>query len=291
MNVREALAEGTALIACRLPDTPYLDACLLLAHSMVTQRSRLLAMLPEPVPPAALEDFRTGVHRRVSGESVACILGWREFHGHRFTVDSRVLAPRPETELLVDTILANLPPPRPADDPRGPVRCHDGFTGSGCVGISLALQRPDIEVTLSDLSEDALAVCRANALSLTGRLLDIRQGRILSAADGIFDAISANPPYVGRSLTDDIVSGGSLEPRLALDGGEAGLDLYPALAGEAFGLLGSGGCLAVEIGDEQGAAVRDIFARAGFSDIQVLGDLAGQDRVVLGVKRGPTADS
>jgi release factor glutamine methyltransferase len=159
------------------------------------------------------------------------------------------------------------------------------------VGISVALQRPDVEVFLSDLSDDALAVCRVNALSLTGRILDIRQGRILSAARGVFDAISANPPYVGRSLTDDIVAGGSLEPRLALDGGEAGLDLYPALATEAYGLLGVGGCLAVEIGDEQGATVGGIFARAGFSDIQVLGDLAGQDRVVLGVKRGPTRDT
>ena len=291
MNVQEALAEGSRLIAPRWPDTPYLDACLLLAQAMGTERSRLLAMLPDPVPAAALAGFRAAVQRRARGESVAYILGWREFYGHRFAIDSRVLAPRPETELLVETILAHLPAPRTADDPRGPVRYHDGFTGSGCVGISVALQRPDVDVSLSDLSEDALAVCRSNALSLTGRLLDIHQGRILSAAKGVFDAISANPPYVGRSLTDDIVAAGSCEPRVALDGGEAGLDLYPAIAGQAFGLLRSGGWLAVEIGDEQGAAVRGIFARAGFSDIQVLGDLAGQDRVVLGVRRGPPADS
>lgn len=291
MNVREALAEGSGFIARTQPDTHYLDACLLLAQAMGTQRSRLLAMLPDPVAASALDGFRAAVQRRSSGESVACILGWREFHGHRFAVDSRVLVPRPETELLVDTILAHLPPPRPADDPHGPVRCHDGFTGSGCVGISIALQRPDIDITLSDLSEDALAVCRANALSLTGRMLDIRQGHILSAADGVFDAISANPPYVCRSLTDDLVSSGSLEPRLALDGGEAGLDLYPPLASEAFALLSPGGFLAVEIGDEQGIAVRGIFARAGFSDIQVLVDLAGQDRVVFGAKNGPTTPS
>jgi release factor glutamine methyltransferase len=286
LTVREALAEGTDLIAGALPDTPYLDACLLLSQTMGTDRSRLLAMLPDSVPPAELAEYRAKVIRRISGESVAYILGWREFYGHRFAVDKRVLAPRPETELLVDTILSHLPPPRPVDDPRGPVRCHDGFTGSGCVGISIAIERPDVDVSLSDLSDDALAVCRSNALSLTGRVLDIRQGRILSAARGVFDAISANPPYVGRTLTDGIVAGGSLEPRLALDGGGAGLDLYPAIAEQAFGLLVDGGCLAVEIGDEQGAAVGDIFVRAGLWDIQVLGDLAGQDRVVLGVKRG-----
>jgi release factor glutamine methyltransferase len=291
LNVREALAEGTGLIAGALPDTPYLDACLILAQAMGTERSRLLAMLPDSVPPAALAEYRAKIIRRISGESVAYILGWREFYGHRFAVDNRVLAPRPETELLVDTILASLPPPRMAGDPRGPIRCHDAFTGSGCVGISVAMERPDVDVSLSDLCEGALAVCRFNALSLTGRVLDIRQGRILSAARGVFDAISANPPYVGRRLTDDIVAGGSLEPRLALDGGETGLDLYPTLAVEAYALLGCGGCLVVEIGDEQGAAVRDVFARAGFSDIQVLGDLAGQDRVVLGVKRGSTADT
>ena len=291
MNVREALSEGTGLIAGTLSDTPYLDACLLLAQAMGTQRSRLLAMLPDQVPALELEAYRASVLRRVAGESVAYIIGWREFYGHRFAVDRRVLAPRPETELLVDTILENLPPPRSATDLQGPVRYHDGFTGSGCVGISVALQRPDAEISLSDLSEDALAVCRVNALSLTGGMLAISQGRILSAARGVFDAISANPPYVDRRLTAAIVDSGGCEPALALDGGDSGLDLYPALAQEAFSLLRQDGFLAVEIGDEQGAAVSAIFSKAGFSDIQVLVDLAGQDRVVFGAKRGSRADS
>jgi release factor glutamine methyltransferase len=291
LNVREVLAEGTRLLTACQPASPYLDASLLLARSLGVERSRLLAMQPEQVPLAALSEYRSTLQRRVAGESVAYILGWREFYGRRFAVDSRVLAPRPETELLVETILAKLPEPRSTQDPRGPVRYHDGFTGSGCVGISIAIERPDVEVSLSDLSEDALEVCRANALSLTGRLPEISQGRILAAAHGVFDAISANPPYVTTSLTDEIVASGGCEPRLALDGGLCGLALYPVLASQAYALLALGGLLALEIGDEQGPAVRDILASAGFSEIQVLADLAGQDRVVCGVKCGPTADS
>jgi release factor glutamine methyltransferase len=140
-------------------------------------------------------------------------------------------------------------------------------------------------VSLSDASEGALELARINAGAILGRELDARPGDILSAASGPLDLIVANPPYVSAAFTDGMMARGCREPRRALDGGRLGLDLYPGLAAQAYGLLGGGGALAVEIGEEQGAAVRAILEAAGFGDVAVRADLAGEDRVVSGVKR------
>ena len=238
--------------------------------------------MPDEVVPSALEAYRALVARRASGEPVAYLVGNKEFYGRRYAVDSRVLIPRPDTELLVQVALSLLP--RTGGGENRPARCHDAFTGSGCVGITLAAERPDIQVSVSDASEGALAVCRVNSRVVLGRELDARIGDILSAASAPLDLITANPPYVSASYTDGMMAEGSREPRLALDGGETGLDLYPGLADQAFALLADGGALAVEIGEEQGPAVYAMFGTAGFLEVAVHGDLAGHDRVVSGVK-------
>lgn len=249
-------------------------------------RERVLASMPDEVPSSALDAYRGYLARRNAGEPIAYLLGYREFYGRRFAVDSRVLVPRPETELLVDIALSALSPPVPPPSAGTPSRqrYHDAFTGSGCVGISIAAERPELEVSLSDASPDALEVASANAVSVLGHELSIGTGSILSAATGVFDVITANPPYVSSTLTDALLSGGSHEPRMALDGGPLGLDPYPALAEQAWAKLREGGVLIVEIGEEQGAAVTDIFKAAGFDDVRVEADLAGQDRCVVGVK-------
>jgi release factor glutamine methyltransferase len=321
ITVRQAVADGAAAIALRHPDTPHLDATLLLAQAFGLERSRLLAMLSDVVPASVLAFYQAYVERRLAGEPLAYIGGWREFYGRRFMVDRRVLVPRPETEHLVEAVLARLPPPGPMCPPGVPadrpirmtgapagrlisvtgapadrlisvtgapvgrlIRYHDAFAGSGCVGISVAAERPDVVVSLSDASAEALEVCMVNAVSLTGGALDIRQGWGLTAAQGLFDCISANPPYVASALTDAILAAGGAEPRLALDGGVSGLDCYGPLAAEAIGLLKPGACLVLEIGDDQGPAVRDILMGAGFGHVEILPDLAGRDRVVVGEK-------
>jgi len=249
---------------------------------MGLSKDRLLASMPDEVAAPELEAYRALVERRASGEPVAYIFGYKEFYGRRYAVDSRVLIPRPDTELLVETALSLL------DSTGGGAhrmaRCHDAFTGSGCVGITLAAERHDLQVSLSDASEGALAVARANARAVLGRGLDARIGDILSAAEAPLDLITANPPYVSASFTDGMMAEGSREPRLALDGGERGLDLYPQLAAQAFALLAEGGALAVEIGEEQGPSVKAMLEAAGFGDVAIHTDLAGLDRVVAGVK-------
>jgi len=281
VNVRAALAEGSGALEGSRPGSPFLDAALLLGLAMGLERDRVLASMPDEVPPDALRAYRASVERRISGEPVAYILGYKEFFGRRFAVDPRVLVPRPDTELLVETALALLPLQGATSGPR----CHDAFTGSGCVGVTIAAERPDAAVSLSDASPEALSLASANARALLGRDLSASLGDILSAARGPLDLIVANPPYVTRALTDELLGSGDAEPRMALDGGERGLDLYPALAAQAYALLGDGGALAVEIGEEQGSDVMAIFEAAGFVDVAPHMDLAGHDRVVAGVKR------
>lgn len=282
MTVRAALAEGSGTLAGSCPGSPFLDAALLLAHAMDLSKDRLLASMPDDVDPSALGAYRALITRRASGEPVAYLVGHKEFYGRRYAVDSRVLIPRPDTELLVETALSLLA--RTGGDTCRPARCHDAFTGSGCVGITLAAERPELQLSVSDASDGALAVCLANSRAILGRELDARIGDILSAATAPLDLITANPPYVSASFTDGMMADSSREPRLALDGGACGLDLYPGLAAQAFALLSDGGALAAEIGEEQGFAVRSIFEAAGFDEVAVHGDLAGHDRVVSGVK-------
>jgi len=283
VTVRAALAEGTGTLETGRPGSPFLDAALLLGFAMYVERDRLLASMPDEVPEPALDSYRAYLSRRASGEPVAYILGYKEFYGRRFRVDSRVLVPRPDTETLVEVALSMLPPPRMAG--KHALRCHDAFTGSGCVGITIAAERPDVDVSVSDASADALDLCRHNAQAVLGHALETTLGDVLSAAAGPLDLVVANPPYVTSSLTESLLADGGREPKAALDGGERGIDLYPRIVAQARQLLFEGGSLALEIGDEQGRDVAAMFRASGFSEIAIHDDLAGRNRVVAGVKR------
>ncbi|PKL09359.1 MAG: peptide chain release factor N(5)-glutamine methyltransferase [Spirochaetae bacterium HGW-Spirochaetae-7] len=290
MTVRTALAEGTGALERSMPGSPFLDAVLLLGLAMNTDKARLLSSMPDDVDPGAFAAYRRFIERRASGESVAYILGFKEFYGRRYAVDPRVLVPRPDTELLVEVALSLLPPHGSiAGAPTGGngtprLRCHDACTGSGCVGISIAAERPDVEVSLSDISPDALELARANARSILGRELSASIGDLLAGAAGVFDLIVANPPYVTAALAGEIGMAGGREPAGALDGGIHGLDLYPALTAQAWEKLRNGGALAVEIGEEQGPRVAAMFEAAGFEGVTIRVDLSGSDRVVAGGK-------
>jgi len=293
MTVRAALSEGTGALEKSRPGSPFLDAALLLAYALNLEKDKLLASMPDGVGEGELEAYRGYLARRIAGEPVAYIVGYKEFYGRRFFVDRRVLVPRPDTELLVEAALQRLPPHGTSP---GGIRVHDAFTGSGCVGISIAAERPDVEVSLSDQSEAALELARDNALAVLGRDLervpsDVLSGVLSGASSGghgLFHVIVANPPYVSTDTTDCIMGDGGHEPRKALDGGERGLDLYPSLVSQAWNALVEGGWLVTETGEEQAADVRKLFLVGGFGGVVVLQDLAGHDRVVAGVKHAAT---
>lgn len=296
MTVREALSHGASVLSGTGSDTSYLDACLLLARAAGCGRAALLARLSDPLLPEAETTYSTFLSRRAEGESVAYILGEKEFFGRTFRVDHRVLVPRPETEILVEAALsaARRVPARRAGTG---LRVHDAFTGSGCVGITLAAELPGSEVSLSDLRPGARDVAARNAREILGRDLQILESDVLAGVSGPFDLITANPPYVASAETDRLQGrpgpghGGARgedgvrrEPRAALDGGPDGLDFYRRLVPEAEKALALGGFLVVEMGEDQGASVGALFRGCGFTGVEVMRDLGGRDRVVRGMR-------
>jgi release factor glutamine methyltransferase len=264
-TVRDALGYATARLAAAGCDSPRLDAELLLAHVLRTDRARLVTRDREGLDPTELGQYEALIARRSECEPVAYILGRRAFRRITLCVDRRVLIPRPETELLVEVGLSL---------PSG-TRVADVGTGSGAVALALKDERPDLDVVGIDISDAALAVARANAERLG---LDVRflRGDLLSAADS-FDGALANLPYVeeGAPLPADVAL---YEPAGALFAGADGLDVIRRLIGMSDGV----GTLALEVGDGQAARVASLLSAAAFPSVECLRDLAGVERVVVG---------
>jgi release factor glutamine methyltransferase len=207
------------------------------------------------------------------------LLGEREFYGMSFSVDRRVLIPRPDSERLVEVALERTR----ARNMHG--SALDLCTGSGCIAVAFARQRPTWGVTASDISPDALQVAEHNALR-TGaiRNLGFVLGNLFEPfSERRFDLITGNPPYIAKDECETLpVDVRDFEPRLALDGGPDGLDLVRRIVTEAPEHLTPGGLLALEIGSDQGPATEALFRQRGFCDVEIARDLGSRDRVVSG---------
>ena len=272
--ISEAL--DSALVALRASgsSTPRLDAEVLLAHALGVDRTRLVLDHDKPVEGPAIRAFRDLVRRRsVEHAPVAYLVGVQGFRRLDLAVDPRVLIPRPETELLVELAVAELP--------RG-ARVLDVGTGSGAVALALKDERPDLDIHASDVSADALAVARANARRL-GLDVSFHEADLLGGAVGMeaFDALVSNPPYVAEAdratLQRDVVVH---EPAGALFAGADGLDVIRRLVAQAADVQIP--WLALEHGMGQREAIVAIVRDAGFAEAEGHDDLAGIDRVVVG---------
>jgi len=268
-------------------DSPHLDAELLLAHVLGTDRLRLILDRDRPLSDGELTAYRGLIQRRRDGEPVAYILGHREFYGLPFCVDRRVLIPRPDTETLVGVALERTR----ARDLFG--RALDLCTGSGCVAIAFARQRPTWDVVGVDVDPAAVAVARDNALRLgTAATTRFVAGDLFAPLSDAtpFDLVMANPPYIPTGEYEQLereIRG--FEPRLALDGGRDGLDVVRRIVDEAQGLLAPGGVLALEVHCDQADAVATLLTGSGLQAVQRDRDFGGHERVVSGHTRRPDA--
>ncbi|MBN1919246.1 MAG: peptide chain release factor N(5)-glutamine methyltransferase [Verrucomicrobia bacterium] len=264
---------------------PRLEAEHLLAHTLGRSRLDLYLEFDRPLDEAELAPFRELLRRRRQRVPCQYLIGETEFYGLPFTVDARVLVPRPETEHLVDAALERLKGAATDSEPL----VYDVGTGSGCIAVAIAHGEPRCRVVASDASAAALEVARANAgrNGVAGRITFLEGalfGPHIESGVETADVIASNPPYIAHTEWDELPDEVRLhEPRQALDGGPDGLDVIRALIAGAPDRLKPGGWLLLEVGYTQAEAVRELMARTdALNEIGTRRDYAGIERVVMG---------
>jgi release factor glutamine methyltransferase len=277
------------MIRTGLP-TAALDAKLLTAHALRLSALEMATREQEPVSAADAEKAAVLMQRRIAGESVARIIGEREFYGLPFRLNAATLEPRPETELLVDLALNALPPSG---------QLLDLGTGTGCIPIAILANRPDASAVAVDLSPLALEAAQQNAernnvaerlillqgswfepLVTNPHLGSVLRGKVGGGDRSRFNLIVSNPPYISSAVVETLAPEvKTFDPRLALDGGPDGLAPYRIIAASAAAHLQPGGQILLEIGFDQGEAVSTLLRQAGFGRVCVHKDLNGLDRV------------
>lgn len=283
MRLSDWLQEAEGRLAAADIGSARIEAQLLAAHVLRVDRSWLLAHPSHELNELAAEQL---IIRRLAGEPLAYILGWREFYGRTFGVDPSVLIPRHETETLIEAALRMGPPVGHPNGSQTPPAERDRFevldlgTGSGILAVTLKLERPAWEVTAVDVSPTALTTASANA-SFHNAVVRFLLSDCFSALLGeSFDMIVSNPPYIG---TGEVLPAevSQFEPTEALYAGGDGLEFYRRLASDAPDHLNDGGLLIVEVGHRQSEAVGALFKDAGWDVVETIQDLNGIERVLV----------
>ncbi len=278
MRLDAAIAGATARLS-RISESPRLDAEILLCRTINMPRSYLFAHPEDELDDFTLERFEEVLARRESGAPMAYIMGTKEFWSHEFAVSPATLVPRPETELLVNLALCEIP----RDEEW---RVLDLGTGSGAIAISIACDRPLSQLTAVDISEAALTVAHENANALAPGNVEYLLGSWTEpVADRVFDLVVSNPPYVRAD--DEALAKLRHEPQSALVAGADGLDAIRILAADCAQIMRPGGLLLIEHGCDQAADVAALLSARGWTDIQCHNDLAGLPRVTA-ARRGGT---
>ena len=242
-------------------------------------REELITMGTELMTSESFDLLQQYAARRLAGEPVDNILGWREFYGRRFKVCPDVLSPRQETEEVVAKALEMI---KSIDAPR----IVDLGTGSGAIIAALLLERPKAIGTAIDISEAALSIAASNAKThKINERLTLLRSHWLTNLQGQFDLIISNPPYIDSNamaqLSPEVIN---FDPAISLHGGTDGLEAYRIIAAQAGAYLKPNGALVFEIGYDQGQSVPDILRRHNFKDINVFNDLAGLARIVTALR-------
>ena len=292
MKVRELLNEGTGKLEAAGIDNAAYDARIILEDAYGLDAAGLLMNLNRDICPGALggtepsdirecpgdcgaiSTFNMGINMRLRHVPLQHIIGHTGFMGLDFKVSRDVLIPRQDTETLVETVLDR------EKDPA--ISILDLCTGSGCIAVSLKKLGGYSQVAASDLSDKAIGLAMRNA-SINDAEIRLIKSDLFKDIEGSFDVIVSNPPYIPteeiETLSPEVRDH---DPRMALDGGADGLDIYRRIVSECKRVLKSGGRLYMEMGFDQAGAVGGLMENAGFRDIEVVKDLAEKDRVIFG---------
>ncbi len=253
-------------------DIERLDAELIVANVLGSDRARIIAFPEQVLAPAQLQVLDTLGERLRDCEPLAYLLESKEFYGLSLNVDKRVLIPRPETELLVELTIEKIAPD---------AELLELGTGSGAIAIALKKTYTNLRITATDVSKSALCVARDNAQRHAANITFL-ESNWFSAVQGSFDCIVSNPPYIPND--DPHLKALRHEPRRALISGPEGLAAIGAITNRAGSFLRPGGNLLVEHGCDQGQRVRELFAQNGLQAVETRQDLAGLDRVTAGTR-------
>lgn len=269
-TVLETIEGGTRYLEKRGIEDARRNMQMLVAHQLGCTRMDLYTQFDRPMQESELSPLREALKKRGEGIPLQHLLGRVWFHKHEFKTDARALIPRPETEELAEWLLTwELPENQ---------RLLDMGCGSGVLGLSLAAARPGWDVTLADVSPDALALATENAAALEITNASFLESDLFSAIDGSFDGIVANLPYVPESERAIMAREVLHDPALALFSGADGLDLIRRFIPQAFNHLNPGGWLVMEIGHDQASQVAGFLQTSGFAEIEVKHDLSGIGR-------------
>lgn len=281
VDLKTALEIGIERLLKKEYNNPMLEAKLLLAYVLGIDKDDLFFRLSEEIPEDKLEKYYELLEKRASGYPVQYILGNQEFMGLEFEVGEGILVPRPDTETLVENII------KIAEEKYSGklIRILDMCTGSGAIAVSLAKYIPNSMVDAADISDKAVKTAEKNAeKNQTDDRLSVIKSDLFENIKRDYEIIVSNPPYIETEVLKTLQTEVSeYEPKLALDGGEDGLDFYRKIIKESPKYLKEDGVLGLEIGYNQGKAVSELM-KPFFYNIEIIKDLGGNDRVVIGFK-------
>ena len=271
-SLKGLLADGTKMLTQAGIDEAELDARYILEYITGLNSAQYFIHSEDIIEKNKAEEFFRLIERRSKRIPLSYVIGTRDFFGLTFKVDENVLIPEQETELLVEEVIKH-------SEGKSVL---DMCTGSGCIAISIALFGKPSKVAASDISEKALEVARENAKSLKAGEISFIQGDMFENVTDKFDIIVSNPPYIETGEIDELMPEvRDYIPRLALDGDIDGLKFYRIISKEAVKKINKNGRIFYEIGYNQSRAVASILLENGFTDVKIMKDYSGLDRIVM----------
>jgi release factor glutamine methyltransferase len=280
--VRSVLKAGKDLLDLAGVAESRIKAELILSRALKCHRLELPLQQNRELTEGQAEQVAARIERVIAGEPIQYVLGDMDFMGRVFKTDSRALIPRPETETLVEHVMAC----KDVWLAQAPTVVDVGV-GTGCIVVTLALERPNGQYLGIDASADALELACENAAVLgVDEKIKFTQGDLLAGVQACsLDLVVSNPPYVATAEIETLQADiRNHEPRLALDGGPDGMNVISKLVPQAFNWLRPGGWLFLEIGEDQGSRVKSLMKKNGFAEVDIRKDLGARDRVACGRK-------